>query len=104
MDGGVSVTDDGNDFVDGDCGGISGTMTASQMTMGGLISDTVLPDDKGNSRHSWNTDYIEAKDATGVVVLTAKTDSNGKYLFNNLERGGTTIPYSSRICHYTPVM
>jgi hypothetical protein len=75
------------------------------MTMAGLISDTVLTDDKGNpAHHSQNTDYIEVKDATGVVVLIATTNSDGKYLFNNFKRGGATILYLSRICHYTPVM
>ena len=65
-------TDGGNDFVDSDNGLISGTVT----------------DDNGNRVPGTP---ITLKDAGGVVVLTTTTDSDGKYVFTNLEPGDYTI-------------
>ena len=69
-------TDTGNDFVDSDNGVISGT----------------VKDDKSNPIPGT---LITLKDATDKVVQTTTTDSNGVYVFENLEPGDYTIVESN---------
>ncbi|KAI2514176.1 protein of unknown function DUF11 [Fragilaria crotonensis] len=60
--------DDNNDFVDSDNGSISGTVTDDQGKPLGGVTLTLTT-------------------STGVAVATTATDSNGAYIFSNVEPG-----------------
>jgi uncharacterized surface anchored protein len=69
-------TDTGNDFVDSDNGVISGS----------------VKDDKSNPIPGTT---ITLKDSTGKVVQTTTTDSNGVYVFEDVEPGDYTLVESN---------